>query len=151
MMKFHWGHGISLAIAGFVGFMGYLTYSAFQVPSNLVREDYYEAGLDADSIKTTLQQGRRLDEVSVYVSPDGIEFENLAHQIDSGSKLRLETYCPSDPSGDWTLEMEWVARPEFANGNTFFIEKSVGPGCKLQAVWSFQDTIRRQNLQIFYR
>jgi hypothetical protein len=151
MMKFHWGHGISLAIVGFVGFMGYLAYRAFQVPSNLVREDYYEAGLDADSIKTTMRQGRALDEVSVLVTSEGIFLKNLAHQIDAGSKLRLETYCPSDPAGDWILEMEWVARPEFLNGNGFFIEKSVGPGCKLEGVWTFEDIIRRQNLQTYYR
>ena len=150
-MKFHWGHGISLAILGFVGFMGYLTYRAFEVPSNLVRDDYYEAGLDADSIKTTLRQGRDLDPVSVRVTSDGISIDNLAYQIDEGSLFRLEHYCPSDPTGDWAVEMKWVTRPEFLNGNGFFIEKSVGPGCKLEGVWTFQDIIRRQNLETYYR
>lgn len=150
-MKFHWGHGISLAIVGFVGFMGYLAYRAFQVPSNLVREDYYEAGMDADSIKATLRQGQVLDEVSAVVTSEGIYLKGLAYQIDAGSMLRLETYCPSDPAGDWTLEMEWNARPEYSNGNDFFIEKSFGPGCKLEGVWTFQDIIRRQNLQTSYR
>lgn len=150
-MKFHWGHGISLAIVGFVGFMGYLAYRAFQVPSNLVREDYYEAGLDADSIKTTLRHGRALEGVSARVTSEGIYVENLAHQIDACSMLRLEAYCPFNPAGDWTLELEWVERPELLKGNDFFIEKSVGPGCKLEGVWTFEDIVRRQNLQTYYR
>lgn len=147
-MKFHWGHGISLAIVGFVGFMGYLAYRAFQIPSNLVREDYYEAGLQVDSVEQSLREGRRLEPVTISWGSNEIQFVNLADQIDPGSILILENYCPNDPRGDWEVRFIWPkGEMPHSEDIAFPVQFALAQGCKLEAIWKFRDTTRRQRLE----
>ena len=146
-MKFHWGHGITIAILGFACFMGYLAYRAYQVPSNLVREDYYEAGLHVDSVERSLREGRRLQQVTFAWRSNGIEFEQLAHQIDPGSVLILENYCPTNPKGDWNARFDWPEEVTEPSNVAFPIRVPLATDCKLEAIWNFRNTTRRQRLE----
>ncbi len=44
-MKFHWGHGITLGIIGFVSFILMMVYLCVQQEFDLVTEDYYQQEL----------------------------------------------------------------------------------------------------------
>ncbi len=59
--KFHWGHGIALALLLFIGAMGYTVYLTFQNDYVLETESYYEKELNYDATRAAKKLGMDLD------------------------------------------------------------------------------------------
>lgn len=118
MKKIHWGTGIAMAITGFAGFMGFLTFQAIQTPSHLVREDYYEAGLQTDEVLAAALRGANLEALEI-VHQDGLfHVLNLQPQHDLNTPVEFSAYFPSNPALDWS----WTQVPKFDSCGHFHVK-----------------------------
>lgn len=147
-MKMNWGHGIALVIIGFVSFMGFLTFRCFQMPSFLVREDYYEASLDTDEIIAAAGRGHSLLHLTALEQGDSLFILGLMPQWDVNTPVEFSAYFPSNPELDWA----WSGVPVFNSSGEFAIKRPDNHVTSLYKrylmKWSFQKNNHLQNITI---
>lgn len=95
-MKFNWGHGITAFLIGFVLFMGYLTYQAFNVQFDLVAEDYYAQEL---AYETRLDEMRNANKLSADPAIE-VTATSVQIQLPEGQDLSEGTVVFYDPIAD---------------------------------------------------
>jgi hypothetical protein len=120
-----WGYGMLFFWALLLGLTAWILYAAIVHQSELVRDDYYEAGLTwDDSIKSkklaeSLGLGFDLKgtkELCVAVKPDSLELESLELQVISyaDSAQDVQSVLSSQKFGTQTL---WCAKGQSALGS----------------------------------
>lgn len=117
-MKFNWGLGITLVMTGFVGFMAFLAYECTQIPSYLVREDYYEASLKTDEVLAAQRRGASLPTVRAFAGEGNTLMLQLPTDCDVNTRVEITAYFANDPSLDW----EWSGTPTCEKEGKFIIE-----------------------------
>ncbi|MBT5147452.1 MAG: hypothetical protein HOM41_02745 [Flavobacteriales bacterium] len=105
--KFHWGHGITLALIFFAILMGYLAYSALMSPSFLVREDYYKAELEYSSSMDAEVNGHKLTLPSLEWDGDVLTAKYPENYESLIISPEIEIYCPSNPKSDIKEAVKW--------------------------------------------
>ncbi|MDX2190907.1 MAG: FixH family protein [Bacteroidota bacterium] len=58
-MKLNWGYSIMLVIIVFMGFITYMVVQMFSTKVDLVREDYYETGIQYENRISKLKSGKK--------------------------------------------------------------------------------------------
>jgi len=101
-MKMNWGWGITLFLIGFVAFMGYLTYRAFQIDFDLVADDYYNQELHYGERIQAINNANSLSaQISVNVDDNHVSIQ-LPVEHHANSKGEVHFYSPVDKTGDRT-------------------------------------------------
>ena len=141
-MKFNWGHGLALAMALFVAYIGFLVVGAMSTDHDLVTENYYAKELLFDDVIGKSKNYEALDkEFEMKVSGGQMLITFPHSEIDSGL---VTLYRPSDkkldskysinlsePSkqfidvskkagGRYILELEW-----YVKGVGFYAKKNI--------------------------
>ncbi len=105
-MKMNWGKGITLFMTGFVLFMGYLTYRAFNVDFDLVADDYYAQEIAYEQRITEMRNVSSLS-VQPTVSVNGAY---ITVQLPAGQAENLTGevyfYDPIGREGDRTFAID---------------------------------------------
>jgi hypothetical protein len=99
-MKMNWGWGITLFLIGFVTFMGYLTYRAFQIDFDLVADDYYNQELHyGERIQATNNAHALSAQIAVVVGETHVSIQlPLEHHL--GTVGEAHFYSPVDKESD---------------------------------------------------
>lgn len=105
--KFHWGHGITLTIASFAAFMGYLAYSSIKSPSFLVREDYYQAELEYTKNMEAEMRGNAIEYPKVVLNEVEMHLDYTGDYTDLMESPTLFVYSPAYPHDDINLPLKW--------------------------------------------
>lgn len=105
-MKMNWGWGITLFLIGFVSFMGYLTYRAFQIDFDLVADDYYQQELlYGDRIQAMSNANALSAEIDVLADETHVTilFPDEHH---TGIVGEVHFYNPVDMKGDRLYDLD---------------------------------------------
>jgi len=141
-MKFNWGHGLTLGMILFIGYIMFMVVQAFQTDHDLETENYYakelifQETIDKNKNYLALQK-----EIEVKIGSQKMTLIYPHSKIDSGL---VTLYRPSDkkldssyginiseassqtidvsnkPSGRYILEVDWKV-----NGVGYFLKKNI--------------------------
>lgn len=64
-MKFNWGHGITLSLIGFIGFIAFLVRGTYMERVDLTSDDYYAREVQYDSERAELIAGLEKGQISI--------------------------------------------------------------------------------------
>lgn len=104
-MKMNWGKGITLFLAAFIGFMGFLVYKTFQVDFDLVADDYYAQEIAyQDRIDAQHNLAAQQYEPLVRATDSGVSIEVAPSAMRGTGKVYF--YDPTDKTGDRTFELQ---------------------------------------------
>ena len=98
--KFHWGHGLLVALVGFAGGMGYLAYQSNQVSHELVEEDYADKDATVDARKVEETRGNRRATPEAYFEAGELVVKGPAVDLMIYGIGEARLYVPSDASKD---------------------------------------------------
>lgn len=141
-MKFNWGHGLTLGMVLFIGYIMFMVVQAFQTDHDLETENYYAKELrfqeTIDKNKNYLNLDKKLE---VKIENQELQLVFPHSKIDSGT---ITLYRPSDkkldskysidisesgtqtlgvsdkPAGRYILEVDWVVKEV-----GFFVKKDI--------------------------
>lgn len=140
-----WGYGMMFFGALLIGLTAWILYAAITYKSELVRDDYYEAGLTWDaSIKAKkIAESINLSfdlkgtkELCVAVSSDSLEFESVSLQVISYADSSQDVQSSLQPKYFGTQKL-WCAPDEKGLGPGHFkLMLSVGLAEGRKAIWS---------------
>lgn len=104
--KFNWGHGLALALIGWVGLMVYMGFKCFTVDAEFVREDYYQAELEHEDKMAATALGNDLSAPRVSFAHGSLIMEGDSAALDlllSGSaSLYVPTNARLDRAWQWS-------------------------------------------------
>lgn len=77
-MKFNWGHGITVVLIAFIGFIAFLVRGTYQERVDLTSADYYAQEVDYEQERDYLINGLEVSTPTLTTSGDGmtITFED---------------------------------------------------------------------------
>ena len=105
-MKFNWGHGLALALIGWVGLMIYMGFKCFSVDAEFVREDYYQAELEHEDKMAATALGMELPTLRVSYEAGTLIIEgdsmNLDLQLSGSASLYVPTNANLDRQWRWS-------------------------------------------------
>jgi len=103
MKKLHWGHGIFLTLALFVGMMGWFMVRAINNPEELVAEDYYQQELKyQERINEISRAGEAGEAVRADVAPGTLTLVFPASMKDRTITGTAHFMKPNDSRADRT-------------------------------------------------
>lgn len=102
-MKFNWGHGLALALIGWVGLMVYMGFKCFSVNAEFVREDYYQAELEHEDKMAATALGEDLPALRVSYAAGTLVIEGDSVNLDVQLAGRGSLYVPSNAN----LDRQW--------------------------------------------
>lgn len=140
-MKFTWGHGLTLALIAFIGYILYFVIWSFDIDFQMEAEDYYGKEL---KFQEQIDKSNNHESLSTKLEIERIEAQivfNFPHPVDSGTII---FFRPSEESKDVTIEINpnesgvqsvdiseftkgrYIIRTDWvANGKGFFLEKNI--------------------------
>jgi hypothetical protein len=111
-MKMNWGWGITLFLIGFVSFMGYLTYRAFQIDFDLVADDYYNQELHfGEHMQATSNASELSAQIAVNVGETDVTLL-LPKEHHQGSVGDVNFYSPVNKDDDRLYKLALNAQGE---------------------------------------
>lgn len=120
--KFHWGHGVAIALLAFIGFIMYmiLVFSHGMQTSELVSDSYYEDELHYQEVIDAKKNAEQLAERPVYQqTPAGIKLVFPPNSNPDGKKVNFVLFRTDDKNLD-------VSKEESLDGsNSVFIPSKV--------------------------
>lgn len=114
--RFHWGHGVALVLAGYVGLMVYMGMRAMAIDTDLVREDYYQAELGHDEQMASEALGRAYGTPRVHLEGGKLVVEGRPEDLDAQLAGGAHLYVPMDSRSDRTWEWPALAGQRTAPG-----------------------------------
>lgn len=117
-LKFNWGHGLALALIGWVGLMGYMGFKCFSVDAEFVREDYYQAELEHEDKMAATALGNDLPAPRVSFAHGHLIIEgdsaDLNLQLSGKATLYVPTNAQLDREWQWSeLPGRWVTGAQY--------------------------------------
>ena len=104
--KFNWGHGLALALIGWVGLMVYMGFKCFSVDAEFVREDYYQAELEHEDKMAATALGNDLPAPHVSYARGALIIEGdsaaLDLQLSGSASLYVPTNAKFDQAWQWS-------------------------------------------------
>ncbi|NVK28491.1 MAG: FixH family protein [Flavobacteriia bacterium] len=110
-IKFNWGHGITLFLLCFIGFIATLVYGTFQQRVDLTSEDYYAQEVAYDEEKRAIENGLKAGEVDLIKTTNNLE---VVLPEGDWSKINIKLLRPDNADLDVENEIE---NPEFNSIN----------------------------------
>ncbi len=106
-MKFNWGHGISLGIILFVGFILSLVYITTQQNLNLVDEEYYPKELEHQAQMERIKNAFQFkEEFKISIETDYVTIVFPKYFHDKNIEANILFYRPSDNRKDVIQDYE---------------------------------------------
>lgn len=100
-MKFNWGHGITLTLIAFIGFIAFLVRGTFMERVDLTSEDYYQREVDFEDERHELMAADQLGEVTLEDNGESIHL-NLPGE--DWSDVKVNFYRNDNAELDFELE-----------------------------------------------
>lgn len=117
-MKFNWGHGITIVIIGFVGFIMLMVIKAFNTSSDLTAENYYSQELTYGERITAISNSNGLSGGLIVVMDDETVRVVLPEELQGqGVEGQIYFYRPDDAEKD-------LVTPIDSSSNTQRISKT---------------------------
>lgn len=105
-MKFSWGHGITVAIVLFVGFLLFMVWKTFGVKVDLVAENYYEQEIAYETRITNIKNYHQLGEpAEVAIQGGNLEISFPPSLVEAGLDGEVACFRPSDERLDVSFEL----------------------------------------------
>lgn len=100
-MKFHWGHGITLVIVAFMGYILALVSGALSTNQDLEYTDYYEREIDYQSTIDALERGAT---AVIDVTQEG---KGVVLSVPEAAKATavVELFRPGNSALDFEVEL----------------------------------------------
>ena len=103
-MKMNWGKGITLFLASFIAFMGFLVYKTLQIDFDLVADDYYAQEIAyQDRIDAQHNLAAHHYEPAIRATETGVSIEVQPTEIRGSGEVVF--YDPTGRAGDRSFDM----------------------------------------------
>lgn len=123
-MKFNWGHGITIFIIAFVGFILLMVVKAFNTSTDLTAENYYSQELSYGDRITAISNAQAMkSQVVVNIGDKYMEVTLPETLLANGAEGQLYFYRPDDAKRDFTVEIDptknvqVISMKQFVSGN----------------------------------